>query len=752
VRVTRRQRLLVAALAATALLAALPAGFVFRNVPDRRAGRIRGLTGPVSVTFDDRGVARVVASTLADALRAQGFLTARERAFQLELMRRSAAGELSELFGKVALEKDRLHRTYGFARVAKVAVPLLPASSRDELRALADGINAYLTSHRGRSGVEMSVFHIPPHVWTEADSLMVLLLMHEDLSSHWKTELENERLAKLPPTLRDFLLRHVTSDDAALVPDAAPPPLVVLPDLGGVPLQKVARAELIEPEPIGSNSWVVSGALTTSGKPILANDPHLGLTIPGIWLPMRFEIGGREIEGVTLPGLPGVILGRNDRLAWGYTNLCADVQDLYVEDPRSPNVTARVETIAVKGAAPERFEVKETRHGPLVDGRHALRWLALDAAHLHMESGPLMLASTVDEVQRALDGFPGPPQNVVFATADGTIGWRAAGAIPLRRLGTDGSVPYDGADPENDWRGVVPSSEMPRVLNPPQGFIATANQRIVGTSYPYVIATDWPSAVRARRIRDLLEEARTKGVKVDRDAMERIQRDVVSKELRAFVTPFLPHLGERAERFRTWDGSASAADDLTLFARTLRKNFRERALAAWGVASYTRIPNEEAWTALASADDAAFRRAGLGGRGAFLDACVKTTLDELAKRWGKDESRWSWGEANRLAVKHPIGYVPGLAWLFDPPHPQQSGSGGVVRACSPAYGPSMRFVVDFGAPGNATLVVPFGVSAHVGSGHRVDQLRFWMNGDPGGAATRLDRPAEGAALELQPAR
>jgi penicillin amidase len=745
--VTKRRRL-VAALAALGVLAALPAVVFLWNLPDRRAGRIPGLSGPVTVTFDDRGVPRVVAASLGDALRAQGWLTASERAFQLELLRRSAAGELSALFGRVALEKDRLHRTYGFARVAAAAVPLLPPASRAELTALTDGVNAYLASHRGRAGVELTILRVPPHTWTLADSLMVLLLMHEDLSARWKVELENERIAKLPPSLRDFLLASRTSDDVTLVPDAAPLPPVPLPDLGGRPIEESARVNLDEPEPVGSNAWAVSGALTKSGRPLLANDPHLGLTIPGIWLPLRFEIAGRSVEGVTLPGLPGVILGRNDRIAWGFTNLCADVMDLYREDS-SAEFRTRVELIDVKGGAPERFVVRETRHGPLVDATHALRWLALEPARLRMAS-PLMLTSSVDELQKALDDFPGPPQNVIFASADGHVGWRAAGVIPIRRAGTDGSLPYDGNDPENDWKGVVPASEMPRVLDPPSGYVATANQRVTGTSYPHVVATEWPSPVRARRIRDLLEEARRKGEKLDSDAMERIQRDVVSAELRAFVTPFLPYAGERAGRLGAWDGSANAGDDLTLFARTLRKIFRERALKAWSVAKYTRFPDEEAWTALASADEAAFRRAGLGEKALYFEACVKETLVELRKRFGADERRWTWGDANRLAVKHPLGYVPGLAWLFDPPHPPQSGSGGTVKASTPTYGPSMRFVVDWGEPENATLVVPFGVSGHILSPHRLDQLRFWLNGGPGGSATRLDRPAAGATLELLP--
>ncbi len=751
--------LLAAALAAVLLAFAALGFLVERNLPDLLFPRIPGLDASVSVSFDDRGVATVTAGSVGDALRAQGYLTARERLFQMELQRRAAGGELAEIFGKIVLPSDRLHRTYGFPRVAEAAVPLLPAAERADVQALTDGINAFVDTHAGRWGLEFALLRLEPRRYTAADALRVLLLMCEDLSSSWRRELANERLLSRPRALRRFLTSPFTSDDLVLFPDAGKPELPVLPELeGAVPAAALGLAspDTSEEERAGSNGWVVSGALTKSGKPILANDPHLGLNMPGIWLPMRFVIRGRVVEGVTLPGLPGVTLGRSERVAWGFTNLYADVQDLYREtivDGRAKRgsewepVREREETIRVRGAAEERLVVRETSHGPLVSENLALKWVVLDPSHLRLPSSRVMQAVDSEGVKVALDELLAPAQNVVWADAAGHIGWRATGLVPVRRPGTDGSVPYDGSDPSNDWKGFVPQSEMPRAEDPAEGFLATANQRVAGTSWPHVLGTDWPSPARARRIASLLEAAKHEGRKLDRAAAESIQLDTASPALAAVMgalAPFLP--AKWARRFRGWDGRADADSASFLVARAFRRRLGERVLQAW------RIPpgiglSEYRVLDVARANDAAFRRAGLGAKAMLVRGAFDEALADLSKS-GHDPARFCWGEANRLAVRHPLGRVPGLAWLFDPPSFPQSGATGIVRVASATFGQSMRFIVDWGAPEEATLVVPFGVSGHVGSPHRFDQLPLWRNGDPSGASTRLSRPAREKAVFL----
>lgn len=741
------------------LLAAVAVVLVVRNRPDRETPKIPGLKGPVTVALDDRGMAVVTAENVDDAVRVQGYLTARERMFQLEMMRRVAAGELSELFGSAALPVDRTHRTYGFARVAAAAVPLLPAAERAHLEALADGINAFLRSHDGRAGLEFTLLRTPPRPWTPADSLRVLLLMYEDLTTPWKTEMATERLKAVLPQLRAFLVRHATRRDPLLVPDVEPRLFPTLPDLGGETLAASlgpGAGDNAEPDLHGSNNWVVSGALTRSGQPMVANDPHLGIEMPGIWLPIRFRIAGRTVEGVSLPGMPGIVIGRNDGMAWAFTNLMADLADLYREEIvdgkavrkyGSEPVLSRDETIAVRGGEPETLKVRETSHGPLVTKNLALKWTALDPKNLRLPTVEVMLASDPVSFDKAFDGFFGPSQNVVWASKDGHIGWRATGLLPIRRPGTDGSVPYDGRNPENDWRGTVPTEKLPRVVDPLEGFIVTANQRTIGSSFPWVVTNDWAGPDRADRIRELISAAKAEGRKLDREAFEAIQMDTVSLPLREFlplVREWLP--SDIASGFAAWDGRAVEGSREFLLAWAIRRKFRENALAAWRVRGLSRFMDDEPWLELAAAQDDAFRHARLGPKDAFMKRAVAEALSDLERRYGKDRSRWRWGDANRLAVHHPLGHVPGLAWLFDPPGAPQSGSTRSVKASTPHYGQSMRFVFDWGDPAAATLVVPFGVSGHLSSAHRTDQLKAWLHGDPGGTTTRLERPPVGEPL------
>ena len=749
-------------LLALALLAAGGAVWlVKRNLPDDAAPAIPGLREAVRVTFDDRGVPTIAARSVDDALRVQGYLTARERLFQLELQRRAGEGRLAELLGKGALDLDRRRLTFGYARVAARAVPLLPDAERVHLQALSDGINAFLASHGGRLGLEFALLRERPRDFTPADALLVLLLMYEDLTTVWRDEAARDANRQLPPDVARFVFSSVSADDVTIVPDASPlrpPPLPELP----AATEKGSAASAAEPgdAAAGSNSFVVSGALTKSGKPILANDPHLAINMPALWLPMRFEIAGRLVEGVTIPGLPGVILGKNDAIAWGFTNLYTDVQDLYREkivDGRavrgdgSESVEVRIETIPVRGAAPERLEVRETSHGPLVTKDLALKWTALDPRNVRLPNVEVMMAGTAADFDRALDGFFGPAQNVVWASAGGDIGWRATGLIPVRRTGTDGGLPYDGADGENDWKGFLPPSQLPRVVNPASGILVTANNRVIGTGFPVPVSTHFWSSVRARRIRDLIAKATQGGAKLDRRAVEAIQLDIVSEPMRRLMEAFGPYLPpDIAKLFSGWDGSADARTSRFLVARSLRTHLAERTLEVWKIRSAGVSLAEERVLDVALADRAAWRRAGLGDKAAAMKLVVEKALRSLAEAQGLDRSRWSWGDRNRLNARHPLGLVPGLSRVFDAPRLPMAGASGVPRVQNQGFGQSMRFIVDWGEPDAATLVVPFGVSGHVGSPHRMDQFPFWKDGDPAGAATRLARPPAGRPLVFVP--
>ena len=479
---------------------------------------------------------------------------------------------------------------------------------------------------------------------------------------------------------------------------------------------------------------MVSGARARGGKPLLANDPHLGLSAPGLWLPMRFELPGRWVQGVALTGLPGITLGQNDRIAWGFTNLGTDVADLF----REPASGERVEEIKIKGEPAEVLRVKLGSHGPQWREGYSLKWAPLDPANLRAPVGALNLARDWAGFNAALDQGRGPAQNVVYADIDGHIGYRATGLIPIRPAGDDGSLPRDGAA---DWHGFVPQAEMPRVLDPPRGYIATANQRAIGSGFPHVVTTNWASPTRARRIGELIERAG----KLDRAGMEAIQLDVVSPDHLELVR-FHPD----APRFEGWDGAARAGSRLFLEAyaweTAVRELLHRRILGP--LAEDFSWSNDSATLRVAlAADQAAWTRAGLGDRAQFLKEAAASAAAWLAQQHAAD-----WGAFDALQILHPFGRAGGLAGLlFNPPSAPQSGASRTVRVARPAFGQSMRMVVDLADPLATTLVVPLGVSGHLGSAHRLDQQQDWLHGDPSGERTRLAQAPVGAALVFNPA-
>jgi penicillin amidase len=712
---------------------------VRRQLPSNSTPVIQGLAAKVSVDLDTRGVPTIHADSLEDAFRVQGYVVARERLFQMELLRRSADGRLAEIVGGAALPLDKLHRTYGFRQVAEQAFLLCSETERHSLEAYAAGVNAFIEQRPGRWGLEFQLLGLRPEPWRPEDSIKVLLLMHEDLSTSWKSKLQTEALTSLPIPLQRFLQPSIGSDDRPVLPDAeplvpdvsaffqaAPTPARVAQDPRlGAWLELAAATPVPNSEAkLASNNWVAAGSRTRSGKPLLANDPHLNLDCPGIWFPLRIEWAGRYVQGVALPGIPTIVIGHNERIAWGFTNLGTDLQDLY----REPARYQRQEWIRVKEKPPVELNVAVGKHGPQVLPGLSLHWPALDPRHLHMPLANLMEARNWSEFNAAIDVHPGPPQNMIYADGDGHIGWRASGLVPLRRQGDDGSHIHDGANPDEDWRGFVPAGDMPRVLDPPQGFIATANNRTIGTRFPHPVATRWASMSRAGRIAERLEQDGP----WDAPGFDALQRDAVSR----FHLAFLKSLG-LMETLPGFTGVADPASPLFTRAELIRRAFRlkllERLLRGTSLAPKDyRHSGEDLWMlAAAQATPEQWKVADLGDKATFIQACLTEAKENPA--WNQP-----WGQMNELHIKHPFGLGGGLLGLiFNPPSMRLPGASRAIRVLNGTHGQSMRMIVDFADLEATRLVIPLGVSAHLGSSHRADQATDWRLGDPEGLRTRL---------------
>ncbi|HEU0252046.1 MAG TPA: penicillin acylase family protein, partial [Pyrinomonadaceae bacterium] len=585
--------------------------------------QIKGIKERITIHRDERGIPYVEAQNDEDLYFGQGYATAADRLWQMDLFRRTARGELAEIFGAVgsnfAVDQDKLHRTYGFAQVAETEAAQMSPRSRAMLEAYARGVNAYASSLDPKSmPPEFQILNYSFRPWTPADSFVVIKLFAEALSDTWRLDVMRQALSVLPAEKRAELLPSVSPIDvlvygrdtrsSAKTAPVKPEPvsseaLARLSHNQAIAAAALERVGLYAEELAASNNWVVSGKRTASGKPLLANDPHLRPTAPSIWYMVHLSAPGVRVAGVSSAGLPGVILGHNDRIAWGFTNVGPDVQDLYVEkfDPANPkryqtpsgwqDAVVRSEQIKVrKGLASAEFDVVThdvtvTRHGPIIfegDGkRYALRWTALDPTKNNADlSFTLNRAKNWDEFNQALETFTAPTQNIVYADVDGNIGYHAAGVVPVRKSG-DGSVPYDGSTDAGEWVSYIPVSKLPTVFNPPSGIIVTANQRIVGTDYSYFLTHSWAQPYRARRIFEMLNEK----PKLTIEDFRRVLGDVhsiagmnftreVVKLLRPKLTPADDKLRVTLDAFEKWDGSVNAESPVAALVSQMRLAFR----------------------------------------------------------------------------------------------------------------------------------------------------------------------------------
>jgi penicillin amidase len=709
--------------------------------------RLTGLEAEVTVRRDAHGVPHIRAGSMADLMRAQGYVTAQDRLWQMDVLRRRALGELAEAFGEGLLPPDREMRTLGLNRAAREADGMMPPDLRDAVDAYAAGINAFVETHP--LPLEFRLLRYRPRPWTRVDTLAVGKLLARDLAGGWEQEVYRALYAdRLPADVQAVLYPRRFPDDRVLFGrDGA--------RAGDGGAEETAR---------GSNNWVVSGAHTASGKPLLANDPHLGLGVPSIWAAVHLQAPGFDVAGVTLPGAPGVVIGRNRHIAWGCTNVHDDAVDLYAEerDPARPDfyrvgdgwerATVVDEVIRVR-TSPLGSSFRDvphpvtiTRHGPLVEihGRlWALRWpgiqrsLELTAFHL------LDRASNWDEFRAALETYPGPSQNFAYADASGHIGWYSAGRLPIRASG-DGSRPYVGAGEEGAWSGFVPFAELPHVLDPPSGRIVTANNRLVGTDYPYVVTRGGIAPWRAAAIWDRLE-AREKWTA---DGFAEVQAERLSKphlELAdALREAAQRHAGDArwdavARDLGTWDGRLEAGSREAALVTAAFRALGERTIGP----KVKGLPNADRLTRRIAAVQVLVRERPptfLPKGDADWDATFLAAWQEgerrLITQLGADRAQWRYGRTNVMAVRHLLSRaVPGIGALLDPA-PREMGSGMAspnvlqVLPSGEVEGPSMRFIANLADPDDTRLTNFMGQSGHPASPHYADQLEPWARVEP----------------------
>ena len=658
--------------------------------------RLAGIEASAEVLRDRYGIPHIFAASAAGASFALGYAHAQDRLWQMEMSRRIASGRVAEVVGPGGLPTDRFMRTLGVRRAAEANLRRLDAETRRLLEAYAAGVNAFLASGPVLPP-EFWLTGVRPEPWSPVDSVAWAKMMAWDLGGNWGTELLRMRLAKTLPLARihEFL------------PPYPGEPVPVIADLkelyGTLERDAVRLAEFVpDNEGLGSNNWVVSGERSASGKPLLANDPHLGLTAPPVWYFAQLSAPDLNVIGATLPGVPGVILGHNERIAWGFTNTGPDVQDLYIEKldsgggyiaPEGPRAFEVVEeTIRVKGAEPEKLRVRISRHGPVISDVSrtaqdeaprghviAFAWTALAEDDRSLQAA--MKFARAREWDGFLDGardFHSPQQNIVYADIEGNIGFIAAGRVPLRRPDNDlkGMAPAPGWLEKYDWAGYIPFEQLPRSFNPAGGAVVTANHRITPPGYPYLISTNWEPPYRADRIQALLEATPSQSVRT----FAQIQADVTSLAMRELLPKLLATRprSEQARKaldlLRQWDGTMAAGRPEPLIAWAWWRELT-RAIYADELGDAFRLNHlaRPVFLAKVLSGERGPARWCDDVRTPAIETCeeqlavsLETALADLRERYGADAARWRWGEAHVARHEHrPFGRQALLARLFD---------------------------------------------------------------------------------------
>ena len=750
---------------------------------------VAGLGAPVHVDRDTHGVPHISAANINDLFFAQGYVTAQDRLWQMDMARRVAAGELSEIlppkfFGENVLRLDKRQRILGMRAVAEQAAARLSGDKKEGFESFARGVNAYIQSHRTSLPPEFRLLRYQPKPWTPADSFLIGAQMVEELqfylvqhmwmrdwvTSHVGPQLASELYVNTgwrdhPPTAAPPNYEDNPPPEAPESPEESGPPrrgqrhhALLTPMLPAWLQNELdGRPDMMVP---GSNNWVVSGAHTATGKPLLSNDMHLAHGVPGIWYESQLSAPGINVTGVTFPGIPFIIVGHNERIAWGSTNVGPATVDLYIENfnangeyqtPRGwQKPEHRREVIHVRDGKDVVLDVVSTRHGPIVSDlfrgetrKLALKWTAYDPGVLDNPFLEIDRAQNWEQFKQAVAAFGIPSQNFVYADVDGNIGYIATGKVPIRK--EDTCLPVSGADDAHEWTGYIPFDQMPQTFNPASGTIATANGRITPDGYPYMLSCEWVSSERQQRIYHLLS-ADKKFTSADMLAIEMDIFSSYDQFLAQRMVYAIDHSSkatarakQAADLLRGWDGQMRAdlaAPRIVVDAdHELRRMMLEPKLGGspiqrdqWTGWRMYQHENANTWmegTLLQQNKD--FLPAGYVSYNDLLAVAIDRAVG--APRVPSNLSSWKWGDETALHLKHPLfGIIPVFQRWAGPGYAPQSGGPVTVRAVGDGFGPSERYTADLSNLDATTLNITTGESGNIFSPYFMDHWPAWYNG------------------------
>lgn len=736
---------------------------------------VSGLSEPVQVVRDEWGIVHIYAENELDLFFAQGFTVAQDRMWQMEMFRRAPSGRMAEVVGEQALFMDTFNRNMRMRQMAELIWEQMDDASRTILQSYSDGINAYLEEHKNALPIEYKIMRLKPEPWTPIDSLVWGTAISSQLSSNRQAEpLRAQIVAAVGIEGMNMLLPFSAADTPITVPEGVNnyagleqldlTPLMQVDDLFGSPVQGV-----------GSNSWVVDGSLTESGMPILANDIHIGLTMPSIWHGVGLHGGRFDVVGFTLPGVPGVITGHNADIAWGITNFGSDAQDYYVErldDVMKPtqylyddewlDLKHIQEVVEVRGQKPTTVDIYMTHHGPIINyfleqsdisQPMALRWVQHEGSTLFVSILQLNTASNWEDFQAALENWDTPGQNFFYADKDGNIGYQAAGKIPLRPNG-NGRLPVPGWKSENEWQGYIPFEELPSAYNPSVGMLLSANHRVEPEGYPYYLSDSYTPGYRAQQIEDLLQEYAPLSI-ADMDA---IQEDTYSPQA-ALLISYLdvveaqtPLEEEALTALRAWDlhtdiegagASVYEAWHMRLLANTVTDELGE-ATAQWYIGGhYIRHATQHvpmlvdmmsdpnhAWFDNINTPEVETR-----------DDIVQQSFEEavawLTRLQGENIESWEWGIIHSVTFPHqPFNQIPLLKNFFNSEtYPMRGGNFSVYTNSYDWLNPfkvwivsSARHITDMNNFSDSMMLGSTGQNMNLLSPHREDVVKLWQAG------------------------